>query len=151
MKAFRFRLEALLKYRTMQKEQAQADLIEAAAALRKEQSVLASFEQKWDENMEILREQRQSSTRNKAEIFKLYELYFDKLKRDIYSQQEKVAEAGRFHELCMAALAEALKKEKVVEKFREKKHQQYLQECLAEEQKALDEIGLQIYVRENKE
>ncbi len=148
MQAFRFRLEALLKYRTMQKEKAQADLIEAAAALRKEQLLLTSLEQKWDENIRMLREQRQSNDRNKVEIFKLYELYFDKLKRDINEQKEQVAEAEIVHDDCMSVLAEALKREKVVEKFREKKHQQYLQECLAEEQKALDEIGLQIYVRE---
>ena len=148
MKAFRFRLQALLQYRVMQKEKAQADLIEAASRLRKEEAQLKVFEEKWVENMTVLREQRQDGCRNKADLFKLYELYFDKLKRDIAEQKGRIREAKAIHEVCLANLAEAVKREKVVEKFKEKKHQQYLQECLSEEQKALDEIGLQIYVRD---
>ncbi|WP_346354626.1 flagellar export protein FliJ [Azotosporobacter soli] len=148
MHAFRFRLQALLKYRTMQKEQAQANLLEAAAILRQEQQVLQMLEGKWQENMSSLRELRQNGAANLVEMFKLYELYFDKLREDIHSQKKQIAAAAVRHDACLKALAEALKQEKVVEKVREKKYQQYQQEWLAEEQKTLDEIGLQLYVRD---
>lgn len=148
MQVFRFRLQALLKYRTMQKEQAQAELLEAAAMLRKLKLVLEQLQTTWQTSMDELRELRQSRKANLVELFKLYELYFDKLREDMRVQQQRIAEAAAEHERCLKALAEALKQEKVVEKFKEKKYQQYLQECLAEEQKNLDEIGLQLYVRE---
>lgn len=148
MQVFRFRLQALLKYRTMQKEQAQAELLEAASMLRKLKLVLEQLQATWQTSMDELRELRQSRKANLVELFKLYELYFDKLREDMRVQQQRIDEAAVVHEQCLKALAEALKQEKVVEKFKEKKYQQYLQECLAEEQKNLDEIGLQLYVRE---
>ena len=148
MQAFHFRLQALLKYRIMQKEQAQAELFDAAALLRRETDKLQAIEQNWRDNICQLREIRETNATNMLELFKLYELYFDKLKRDIVKQKALIETAKLEHSRCLAALAEALKKEKVVEKFKEKKYQQYQQECLAEEQKELDEIGLQIYVRD---
>ena len=48
---------------------------------------------------------------------------------------------------CLQTLAEAEKNYKIVEKFREKKMQNYHIEAMNEEQKLLDEIGLQIYTR----
>ena len=49
---------------------------------------------------------------------------------------------------CLAKLEEAVKQLKAVESLKETQYQQYLYESLLEEQKTLDEIGMQLYLRE---
>ena len=56
--------------------------------------------------------------------------------------------SGKSTTASMLARALAEKNYKVVEKFREKKFQDYQIEAMNEEQKLLDEIGLQIYTKD---
>jgi flagellar FliJ protein len=146
MKSFKFRLEALLKFRKMQEEQAQILFWQATNQFRIEKEELAKLEENVLQNMNLLRNFQQNLL--SIETFKSFHHYFDKMKKEIQQQNESVKRADESRQECLKNLEEAVKGHKVVEKFREKKIQDYQAELLKEEQKILDEIGLQLYVRE---
>lgn len=146
MQSFKFRLETLLKFRKMQKEQAQITFWQATNQFRIEKEKLNSLQGKLLENINLLRtfQQRLLS----VETFKSFQYYFDKMKEEIHKQEESVRSADEYRQNCLSILEDSMKNCKVVEKFREKKFQNYQVELIKEEQKMLDEIGLQLYVRE---
>lgn len=146
MKPFRFRLETLLEFRKMQKEQSQIVFLQATDQLRIEKEVLAELEGKLTENRQLLCVSQQQSIT--VEKLKFFQYYFDRINKDIVKQNESVVQATQYCNECLQKLAEAEKNHKIVEKFREKKLENYQIEAIQEEQKLLDEIGLQIYTRE---
>ena len=146
MKPFSFRLEALLEFRKMQKEQSQITFLQATNQLRSEKELLTELEGKLAENIALLNTRQQQSL--PIEIFKSFQYYFDKISKDIVKQNQCVLQADEHREECLLVLTEAERNHKIVEKFREKKLQNYQIEALNEEQKLLDEIGIQIYTRE---
>lgn len=145
MKPFRFRLEALLEFRKMRKEQSQIAFVQATNQLRSEKELLTELEGKLAESI-VLHNTRQQQSLT-IEIFKTFRYYFDKISGDIAKQNQCIIQADEHREECLRTLAEAEKNYKIVEKFREKKLQYYQMEAMNEEQKLLDEIGLQIYTR----
>jgi len=146
MKPFSFRLEALLEFRKLQKEQSQITFLQATNQLRSEKELLTELEGKLAENIALLNTRQQQSL--PIEIFKSFQYYFDKISKDIVKQNQCVLQADEHCEECLLVLTEAERNHKIVEKFREKKLQNYQIEALNEEQKLLDEIGIQIYTRE---
>ena len=139
MRSFKFRLETLLKFRKMQKEQVQIAFWKATNQFRIEKEFLVELEGKLEENMSLLRSYQQQSL--EIETFKSFQYYFDKMKKDISMQKESVIKADEYRKECLLALEEAVKNHKVVEKYREKKLQQFQIELIKEEQKLLDETG----------
>ena len=146
MKPFRFRLETLLNFRKIQKEEAQIAFLQASNELRTEKEKLADFKARLVENIILLQELQQQAL--SIEMFKSFQYYFDKINIDIIQQSQVILKKEEHCRLCLQALAEAERNYKIVEKFREKKIAHYHFEAMAEEQKILDEIGLQIYTRE---
>jgi len=130
----------------MQKEQVQIAFWQASNQFRVEKEVLARMEDKLLENISLLRTFQQQPLA--IETFQSFQYYFDKIKKDISKQNECVMRAEEHRQECLRTLEEAVKNHKLVEKFREKKFQYYQGEVIKEEQKMLDEIGLQLYVRE---
>lgn len=146
MKPFRFRLETLLDFRKMQKEESQIVFLKASNQLRAEKTLLKELEDKVNENIESIRSSEQESLT--IEKLKVFRYYFDKLTKDVATQKECIAKAEEYCQKCLEELAEFEKKYKIVEKFREKKLENYQLEAIQEEQKLLDEIGIQLYTRE---
>lgn len=147
MQSFKFRLETLLTFRKMQKEQVQIAFWQATNQFRIEKEILLELESKLAQNISLLRSYQQQSL--DIETFKSFQYYFDKMKKDIKNQKECVMQADEHRKECLSALEDAVKNHKLVDKYREKKLQQHQFEVIKEEQKVLDEIGLQLYVREN--
>lgn len=146
MQSFKFRLETLLKFRKMQQEQAQITFWQATNQFRIETEKLTKLQGKLLENINLLRtfQQRVLS----VETLKSFRYYFDKMKEEIHKQEESVRCSDEHRQKCLSVLEDSMKNCKVVEKFKEKKFQNYQVELIKEEQKMLDEIGLQLYVRE---
>lgn len=145
MHPFRFRLETLLKFRKMQKEQAQIKYMQAVNKTNLERERLQLAQDRLRHSLQEFKESQQSLVN--VEMFKLYQYYFDKIKEDIKNQQVTVQLAVQEQEQALKVLEEALKQVSLVEKFKERRLEQYHLEVLAEEQKQLDEIGLQLYSR----
>lgn len=146
MKPFRFRLETLLDFRKMQKEQSQIAFLQATDQLRIDKELLTELEGRLAESGEGFNARRQQPL--PIEVFKSFRYYFDKISKEIDKQNQCVIQSIKKRQDCLAKLTEAERKHKIVEKFREKKLEHYQIEALSEEQKLLDEIGLQIYIRD---
>lgn len=145
LQAFRFPLETLLRFRQQQEEQAQLCLAAATNELLQEKEMLFALEQEFVSILDVLR-QRQNDRVTVAEL-KMLRDYNDKLKEEINEQQIRVDNAAAKQQECLLAVVQAMKARKIVEKLREKRALQYQIEMLSEEQKNLDELGLQVYIR----
>ncbi|WP_378957104.1 flagellar export protein FliJ [Pelosinus sp. sgz500959] len=146
MKPFRFRLETLLEFRKTQKEQAQIDFLQSTNQLRIEKDLLVQLESQLIDRITLFHNRQQETL--SIEIFKSFRHYFDKISEDVNVQKQRIVKAEEHRQECLRSLAEAEKNYKIVDKFREKKFQHYQIEAMNEEQKLLDEIGLQIYTRD---
>lgn len=148
MKKFQFRLETLLKFRKMEEEQAQLKMTEASIRLYKEQELLSQLQNKLVVSLDLLSQEQSGSPT--IDTLKTFGYYIDKIKREIIHQQEQVAKAETYRQECLVALEAAMKQRKLVDNLREKRLEQYQTELLQEEQKLLDELGTQAFMR-NKE
>ncbi|CQR71483.1 Flagellar FliJ protein [Sporomusa ovata DSM 2662] len=148
MKKFRFRLETLLKFRKMEEEQAQLKLTEASIRLYKEQELLNQLQNNLVVSLDLLSQEQSGSPT--IETLKTFGYYIDKIKSEIIHQQEQVANAETYRQECLVVLEAAMKQRKLVDNLREKRLEQYHTELLQEEQKLLDELGTQAFMR-NKE
>lgn len=145
MKKFRFRLETLLKIRRMKEEEAQIFVAQATVRVQEEQALLQELENDKVGLIHHFRDsQRQVLT---VETLKNYQLYFDKLTRDIHTQTLNVENAHLYRNECLDRLSSATQERKVVEKLREKHLAEYQAETLKEEQQVLDELGLKTHQR----
>lgn len=146
MKRFHFRLEALLNFRKMKQEEAQLRFMEACSELQREQELLMGLEQ--EEQAQLLEfknfQRRKGLT---VDSLLLFSNYFDRLKEQITEAANRVATAEAKRQAAMKELEEAVKSYKVVENLRKKRLAEYRLELLREEQKELDEMGTQIFLR----
>ena len=148
MKKFRFRLETLLKFRKMQEEQAQIKLAEATNRLQKEQELLGNLQNKLASNLELLNTEQAGQPT--IEILNIYSYYIEKIKSEITVQMEQVAMAASYRQECLTILEAAIKQRKLVDNLRKKRLEQYNEELLQEEQKILDELGTQAFMRDKE-
>lgn len=147
MRPFQFRLETLLKFRRLREEQAQLRLAEATAALEAEKERLAALQ---EEATALVADYRRTQAEPvTVATLKVFRDYNDKLKGDISHQHIRVDAAAQKRQECLTTLEEAAKARKLVEKLREKRLAQYQAEALLEEQKLLDELGVQAFSRNN--
>ncbi|MPM20338.1 hypothetical protein SDC9_66767 [bioreactor metagenome] len=147
MKKFQFRLDALLKYRQMQKEQAQLAFMKASQVLHDEKAKLEQLTIKLTEIIGTFRDYQTNSLT--IEVLKNFQNYFDKIRENINHQNTRVNEAQTVQQERLQELRQAVKNCEVVEKLKVKRLLQYQAETLSEEQKMLDELGLQNYVRKS--
>lgn len=147
MKRFQFRLDTLLKFRKMQKEEAQLKFAQAANQAKIEKEQLSQLEDILQKNIGVFKiSQSQVLTVDKLKSF---HNYFDKIREDIKKQLGRLNEAELLRLECLKALESAVKNYEVVENLRAKRLLQHQAELLSEEQKFLDELGLQNYVRKS--
>lgn len=145
VKPFQFRLEPLLKFRRIQEEQAQVLLAQATAQYLAARDELVAREERLADHLIFWRQRQQESVT--VGSLKMLQDYNDKLISDISCQKQNVAAAESFRQECIRGLEEAARARKLVEKLREKRLRQYQAELLREEQKELDELGLQAFIR----
>lgn len=145
MRPFEFRLETLLKFRHMQEEQAQIRLAEATAKFVAESDRLSALKSSLSGHLSAFREHLSEPVT--VATLKVLRDYADKLNEDVSAQAIRVQTADHSRREAIAALEEAAKARKLVEKLREKRLAQYQAEALLEEQKLLDELGLQAFSR----
>lgn len=147
VKRFQFRLEPLLGYRKMLKEQAQLELAKATDEMKQEQRCLADLKCQQADAMALFRK-TQSKTVSIDEL-KSFHYFFDRKRKDICLQNERLEQAAEKRTKCIRILEEAAKNCEVVERLKTKRLAEFKTEVLSEEQKFLDEIGTQNFVRRN--
>lgn len=145
MKKFKFQLATLLKVTKMKKEQAEIEFAEATAQLLQAQEVLRAMQEEVRQGMEHYY-QLAAQTVTVAQLMS-YSSYFTRMKTREENQRQAIEQARSHREARLEVLKAAMGKLKTIEQLRERRFIQFRELELAEEQKSLDEIGLQIYTR----
>ena len=147
---FRFRLEKLLDARRIQQEIAQKHFAEAMHALKiQEDRLQAMLDQEKDSYQQLAQALEQGGTQTSVmqNIFVFQrglKLSMENLKKQIEGLQSVVEEKREI-------LREKMIEYKMIEKLKEKKFQQFLQEVKLSEQKDTDEISVLRYAHKDVE
>ena len=132
MKKFRFQLETLLKVTRMKKEEAEVAFAEAVRRLDEARACQRRLLEEMTQGQRDYEELSKEGTRIKIGRLMSFNQFFGWKRQQIEDQQQVI--------LQVSAL-------KSIEKLREKRLAEYKTEIWQEEQKMLDEIGLQLTMR----
>lgn len=145
MKKFKFSLAAVLKISKMEKEQAEIEFAKAAHQLIQQKEKLSAYHMEVERGMHDY--YQLSKEKITVDTLTSYSGYFETMRERIKKQQQVILNAEQFRTEKLDVLQVAMRKLKSIEQLREKKLEKFKAEQLAVEQKELDEIGLQIYMR----
>ncbi len=137
MRRFVFSLQKVLDYRQRLEEQAIRHFAEAQRRLQAEQLLLAQLIQTRQDC--LMRSERRH--RLPIPMLEVEQTYLSALEERIEQQVQRVAEAEEALEARRQELVEAQRERKALERLREKHYEQWRQELLRSEQKALDDLA----------
>lgn len=147
MKKFKFQLETLLKVTRMKKEDAEVAFAEASRKLeeaREGMNTLLAEMQQGQHDYEAFSKEGTRVTIGKLMAFNSF---FAWKREQIEMQQNILLQLRGEKQKKLKALMDVMSYLKSIEQLKEKRLQEYQAEALAEEQKMLDEIGLQLTMR----
>lgn len=147
MKKFKFQLETLLKVTRMKKEDAEVAFAEASRKLeeaREGMNTLLAEMQQGQHDYEALSKEGTRVTIGKLMAFNSF---FAWKREQIEMQQNILLQLRGEKQKKLKVLMDVMSYLKSIEQLKEKRLQEYQAEALAEEQKMLDEIGLQLTMR----
>ncbi len=147
MKKFRFKLETLLKVTRMNKEKAQVALAAATQELEEARAQLQQYLQDMAQGHRDYDELTGAGKTISLGRLMTFNSFFNWKREQIEAQQQVIMEKQSARQHKMRELVEIMHKLKSIEQLREKQLKQYMEELLQEEQKQLDEIGGQLYFR----
>ena len=149
MKKFKFQLAALLKVTKMNKDKSEIKLAQATQYLIDQKNNLINFEKEMQDG---LQEYEAMTARAKINITMLttYSSFFAWKRSQVEQQKQAIIKAEQERMQRLEELKSVMNKLKSIEQLREKRFDEFKQQALVEEQKQLDEIGLQIYTRSAK-
>ncbi len=147
MKKFRFKLETLLKVTRMNKEKAQVALATATQELEEARAQLQQYLQDMAQGHRDYDELTGAGKTISLGRLMTFNSFFNWKREQIEAQQQVIMEKQSARQQKMRELVDIMHKLKSIEQLREKQLKQYMEELLQEEQKQLDEIGGQLYFR----
>jgi len=147
MKKFRFKLETLLSVTRRKKEDAERLFAEATRKLEEERVRLTELLEEMQRVQAEYKEQTQEGKRISVGRLMTYTSYVNWKREQIEQQQQIIMQAQAERQKRLKELLQLMSKLKSIEQLKEKRLQQYKDELLFEENKMLDEIGLQLYMR----
>ena len=139
---FKFRLEPLIKIRKNVLQECQAALAKAYDERRILEEHLQEVERQLAEGTATARSLMQPGQKVNIDYLlgiRRQEMFLLAHQNEI---KQKMQEADEEIERCRAAVVEANKEVKILEKLKEKRHEQYLEDERREEAKAMDEIAV---------
>ncbi len=146
MKKFKFQLDTLLKVTRMKKDEAELKFADVSRKLVNQQQELQSFLEDMQRGQRDY-DQLVGNKRITIGTLMAYNSFFDWKRRQIEAQQQLILQTRAERQRFLAELMKIMNKLKSIEQLREKRLQQYKEQMIFEEQKLLDEIGLQLYIR----
>jgi len=139
MKKFKFRLERVLQYRLLIKEDKRKALLLKNMKLHEAENRLAMLEQAELANRYVSGPDKVLS----AQQIYLIGFFGQRLQDEIVKQRLAIIQLEKEVEEAMAEYTEAAREAKTLEIFRERKVQEYLDYVAKEEGKFLDELAVQ--------
>ncbi len=149
MKKFKFQLETLLKVTRRKKDDAEMKFAEASRYLeecREKLQILMRELQEVQEEFAALTGEGKKITIGRI---MLYNQFFNWKREQIEQQQQVILKATQDKQQKLKALMKIMTYLKSIEQLKEKRLREYNEAALLEEQKFLDEIGLQLHIRRN--
>lgn len=143
--SFKFKLEALRRYRNFQEDILQKELAQAQRDRDQEIDRLQALLDKRNRAEKDLKCQQEKSTNGPH--MALYDAYIQRLTAEIAEQRARVKQAETACQEKMQALLEAMQNRKAIEKLKEKDFQAYQEELSQTEQKFLNEIAINRFAR----
>ena len=147
MKKFKFQLETLLKVTRMKKEDAEVKFAEVSRRLEEQRARLTQL---LEEMQRGQREYEELSGEGKTLTvgrIMTYNSFFNWKRMQIEDQQKLILKSREEKQRALKELMDVMSYLKSIEQLKEKRLQEYKDLMLFEEQKMLDEIGLQLYMR----
>lgn len=145
--SFKFRLEALRQYRGFQEDMLQKELAQAQRMRDQEIDILESLiDKRARAERSFLSEQEKST--NGAHL-SMYGNYLKRVSDEIEDQRMRVKAAETECSQKMEALLQAMQHRKTIDKLKEKDLHAYMENLNQNEQKFINEIGINQFVRNN--
>lgn len=147
MKKFKFQLETLLKVTKMKKEEAEVALGKASRKLEEARMGLETLLAEMQKGQQDYDALSQEGTRVTIGRLMSFNSFFAWKREQIEMQQNILLQVRGEKQQKLKELMEVMSYLKSIEQLREKRLQEYKEDVLKEEQKMLDEIGLQLTMR----
>ena len=147
MKKFKFQLETLLKVTKRKKDDAEMKFAEASRKLEECRAKLQVLLRELAEGQAEYAELTGAGKTVTIGIIVMYNQFFNWKRDQIEKQQEIILKASQDKQQKLKTLMQLMTYLKSIEQLKEKRLREYNEELLFEEQKMLDEIGLQLSMR----
>jgi flagellar FliJ protein len=151
MKKFKFQLETLLKVTRRKKDDAEREFAEASRRLEEAREGLSTLLDEMQKGQRDYDALSQEGVRVTVGRLMTFNSFFAWKREQIEMQQGIVLQMKSEKQKKLKALMEVMSYLKSIEQLRERRYQEYQAEALQEEQKMLDEIGLQLTMRRRRE
>ena len=147
MKKFKFKLETLLKVTRRKKDDAEMAFAEVSKRLEEQRNALQNLLQQLQTGQREFSELTKEGKTVSVGIIMTYNNFFNWKRAQIEQQQQLILRTTQERQQKLKTLMELMTYLKSIEQLKEKRLREYNEELLFEEQKMLDEIGLQLSVR----
>ena len=147
MKKFKFQLETLLKVTRRKKDDAEMQFAEVSRRLEEHRAHLQTLLRQLQEGQTEFAEMTTEGKTVNVNIIMTYNNFFNWKREQIEQQQQLILKTMQERQQKLKALMDIMTYLKSIEQLKEKRLREYNEEVLFEEQKMLDEIGLQLSMR----
>ncbi|MBQ6297745.1 MAG: flagellar export protein FliJ [Selenomonadaceae bacterium] len=147
MKKFKFQLETLLKVTKRKKDDAEMQFAESSRKLEECRAKLQVLLREMAEGQKEFADMTGEGKTVTIGIIMTYNEFFNWKRNQIEKQQEVILKATQDKQQKLKILMQLMTYLKSIEQLKEKRLKEYNAEVLFEEQKMLDEIGLQLSMR----
>ncbi len=151
MKKFKFQLETLLKVTRMKKEDAEVRFAEASRKLEDQRMHLRLLLEEMQQGQRDYESLSKEGKRVTVGQLMTFNSFFAWKREQIEMQQQLILQTKSERQKRLKELMEVMSYLKSIEQLKERRLQEYKEEMLFEEQKMLDEIGLQLTMRARKQ
>ncbi len=145
MKGFNFKLENILKVKSLKEDLAKVELANLQSQYRTEEIILQQLQNSYVNYQSQLKEKQQKSIT--IQEFSLYSCYFHKVSQEITKQAELLVSVKEQVSRQREKLVESVKERKILENLKQKKYQEFKKIILSKEQNFLDEIATNNFTR----
>lgn len=147
MTKFSFKLQSLLNVKQQLEDNFKNELGKAIQVLESEKDLLCALENELEECRQDLGKGFKGKIT--VENIKKYNLYIESLSIKIKAQNDRVNKARKYVDKIRDELLKVVKDRQILEKYKEKKYSDYMQELVKDEQKTNDEITSYKFAKAN--
>ena len=148
MKKFKFQLETLLKVTKRKKDDAEQKFAESSRKLEECRAKLQVLMRELAEGQAEFADKTAEGKTITVNVIMMYNRFFNWKRYQIEQQQDLILRATQDKQQKLKILMQLMTYLKSIEQLKEKRLREYNAEVLFEEQKMLDEIGLQLTMRQ---